>query len=259
MLRKSYASKATHLLQSLTLGALILTAFALLASCVAAALGVLPWLTLPITFGETLFANAGMYLQIGVAMFVSSLLFFVPLNRRVMQLESTHRDFQISMDDVAQAFYICHTADRGGKFTISSEFDAVRERLIFMRDHPDLQSLEPEILEVAAQMGQRPQELADIYNDEKVQRAKTFLQQRQDELLSQETQIAKAMKVCRELKAWRETVEDEEKLGDTKSVQLDRELRETLDSLGYKIGRSLPQTNGKVVSLGMMGPLPEQA
>jgi len=30
------------------------------------------------------------------------------------------------------------------------EFDAVRERLAYLRDHPDLSRLEPEVLEVAA-------------------------------------------------------------------------------------------------------------
>ena len=257
-MHRSFSYKIVHLAQSVALVALVMTAIALVASCIAAAAGFVPWLHLPMVFGDTLVADAGMYAQIALATFVSSLLFFVPMNRRVMQLERTHRDFQISMDDIAQAFYICHTADRAGNFTMSSEFDAVRERMVYMRDHPDLQSLEPAILEVAAQMSQRSQDLANIYDDEKVQRAKTFLQQRQDELVTHQNQIAKAMQVCQDLKTWKDTVTDEENLSDTKAAQLDRQLRETLDSLGYKIGKALPQTNGKVVSLGM-GPLPEQA
>ena len=48
--------------------------------------------------------------------------------------------------------------------------------------HPDLGALEPEILELAAQMSRISQDLAETYSDEKVDRARTFLQQRQQEI-----------------------------------------------------------------------------
>jgi len=72
---------------------------------------------------------------------------------------------------------------------MSSEFDAVRERLAYLRDHPDLDSLEPQVLELAAQMSHQSRELSDIYNDEKVTRAKTFLKQRQEEAERQQDLI----------------------------------------------------------------------
>ena len=43
------------------------------------------------------------------------------------------------MEDIARAYHLCHTADRAGVFTLSSEFDSVRERLAYQRDHPDLE------------------------------------------------------------------------------------------------------------------------
>jgi len=109
MVRNSIFQKTLHLVQSLTLGGLLVTSVALIGTCIASAIGLIPWLHAPMTFGGTVIENAGMYGQIFVAVLVASLLFFVPLNKRVMQLERTHRDFQISMDDVAQAYYLCHT------------------------------------------------------------------------------------------------------------------------------------------------------
>ncbi len=99
------------------------------------------------------------------------LCFFLPSNARIMRLENSHRRFSIGMRDVAQAYHFAHAADREGIFQMSSEFDAVRECLAYLRDHPDLESLEPALLEAAAQMSHISRELADVYADEKVARA----------------------------------------------------------------------------------------
>lgn len=115
-----------------------------------------------------------MITQIVVTIILASLFFFIPSADRIMSLERSHRKFRLSMEDVARAYHVCHTADRSGVFTMSSEFDALRERLSYLRDHPDLDSLEPQFLVLAAQMSHQSRELADIYNDEKVDRAKTF-------------------------------------------------------------------------------------
>ena len=56
-----------------------------------------------------------------------------------------------------------------------------RERIDYLRQHPDLKLLEADILTLAAQMSQQSHRLAEIYNDERVTRAKDFLQQRQRE------------------------------------------------------------------------------
>ena len=105
--------------------------------------------------------NAGMYLQIGLTVLAVDLCFFLPSNRRIIQLENSHREYSIGMDDVSRAYGAVHAADRGDTFRISSEFDSVRERLAYLRDHPDLSSLEPAILEVAAQISHISKELAE--------------------------------------------------------------------------------------------------
>ena len=111
--------------------------------------------------------------------------------------------------------------------------DAVRERLAFLRDHPDLGHLEHDVMEVAAQMGEQARELADIYSDEKVARAKKFLAARQEDAERQQERIIEALHVCRELKRWSDQVELEESVVASQLAQLDDQLREILPELGY--------------------------
>ncbi|MDB9944324.1 hypothetical protein OAD19_04880 [Octadecabacter sp.] len=151
-----------------------------------------------------------MVTQILATIILSPLFFFMPSAGRIMSLERSHRNFQLSMEDVARADHLCHTADRAGVFTMSSEFDAVRERLAYLRDHPDLDSLEPSVLELAAQMSHQSRELSDIYSDEKVVRAKTFLKQRQEEAERQQTLIVEAHHSLRDIRKWSQQVELEE-------------------------------------------------
>ncbi|SLN11443.1 hypothetical protein ROG8370_00218 [Roseovarius gaetbuli] len=56
--------------------------------------------------------------------------FCLPANYRIMALENSHRRISPGMQDVARA----HAADRTGVFQLSSEFDAERERLAYLRD-----------------------------------------------------------------------------------------------------------------------------
>ncbi len=250
--------RAVHAMQKISLGAIMLIAVGLVGTALAAAVGVMPWLDLTVQWGGAQVANAGMYLQIFAAALVSSMVFFLPSNRRIMQLERSHRDFQIGMDDIVQAYHICHTADRADTFTLSSEFDAVRERLVMMRNHPDLQQLEPGILEVAAQMSQQSRQLAEVYSEEKVQRARDFLRQRQEELVTYQADIARAMEHCSELKTWRSTVEAEEELQAAKIEQLERDLGDILVPLGYIAPKLKLSTKRKVLPIDA-GPLPQQA
>ncbi|MFC2968339.1 hypothetical protein [Acidimangrovimonas pyrenivorans] len=71
----------------------------------------------------------------------------------------------------ARALARAHGGDREGVFALSSEFDSMRERLTHLRKHPDLSGLEPELLELAAQMSHLSRDLARVYSDEKVARA----------------------------------------------------------------------------------------
>ena len=203
----------------------------------ACALGYAPWLTSTATFGDLFVPLAGMYTQIVVTIILASLFFFMPSAGRIMSLERSHRDFKVSMEDVAHAYHVCHTADRSGVFTMSSEFDAVRERLSYLRDHPDLDSLEPAVLELAAQMSRQSRELADIYNDEKVARARTFLSQRQAEAERQQTLIVEAHHAVRDIRKWSQQVELEESVVASQLSQLEEQLEATLPALGYQLGK----------------------
>lgn len=204
---------------------------------VMSSLGLAPWLTFSATFGEFAYPQAGMITQIVVTIILGSLFFFMPSARRILSLERSHRNFQMTMQDVARAYHVCHTADRAGVFTLSSEFDAVRERLSYLREHPDLDALEPAVMEVAAQMSQQSRELADIYSDEKVTRAKTFLRQRQEEAERQQSLIVEAHHNLRDIRKWSQQVELEESVVASQLSQLHEQLEATLPQLGYTLGR----------------------
>ncbi len=235
---------------------LILTlALTALGYTVAAALGMAPWLSLAMTFGNVTYATAGIAVQIAGTLIMVSLLFFVPANARVMALERSHRDFQISMQDVARAFHACHSADRSGVFTLSSEFDAVRERLAYLRDHPDLGGLETEILTLAAQMSRQARHLADVYSDDKVMRAKEFLRQRQKEAEDQQQRIIEALHACRDIHKWAQQVELEESIVASQLAHLDEQLQAALPALGYSFEQEDRETN--VVTLPKAKPAAE--
>lgn len=222
------------LIQRLALAVFAVAALALLAASVMAALGQWSWISLSLQYQGAPVANAGMYVQIGLTVLAVAICFFLPSNARVMRLENSHRQFSIGMNDVAQAYAAVHAADRAATFKLSSEFDAVRERLAYLRDHPDLSTLEPTLLEVAAQMSHISKELATVYSDDKIKRARDFLQQRQQEVELFNTRLDQAKGITTELKQWLHEVELEESVA---AAQLDRlrgEMREILPELGIE-------------------------
>ena len=221
-------------------GAAVMFIYALLCMFGAAA-----WLSMPMTFGDVTLMNFGNYVQIGTTALMVSAALMIPTNMRLNALERSHRSFQIGMDDLARAYHLCHTADRAGVFTLSSEFDAVRERLAYLRDHPDLRQLESEVIEVAAQMSQQSRHLADIYYDEKIARAKLLLTQRQEEAEAQQDLIVEALHTTQELRKWAQQVDLEESVVASQLDQLDEKLRAILPDLGYQFDK--PEDN--VVSL----------
>ena len=79
---------------------------------------------------------------------------------------------------------------------------------------------------------------ADIYNDEKVARAKTFLQQRQQEAERQQTLIVEAHHALRDIRKWSQQVELEESVVASQLSQLQEQLDATLPALGYTLGKA---------------------
>ncbi len=191
-----------------------------------AAAGVLPWMELPVRFGSFEPAFAGAAFQVGLTVILLLLCAFLPSAIRVMRLEATHREFALRMEDVARAYWVAHAADRTGVFKLQREYDAVRERLRFLRKHPDLEDLDHDLLEVAAQMGNESRELAQIYSDERVARAKEHLSIRQHEAELLSHRIAKAHAATAELRRMMEAVQMDEAMVRSRIARLREELAE---------------------------------
>ncbi|RBW57734.1 DNA repair protein [Ruegeria sp. A3M17] len=226
----------------------------LVGACLLSALGVLPWLSMQAGFGNDPAMDAGMYIQIGLTVLILMLAFYLPANARMMALETSHRKFSLNMYDVAQAYQLAHSADRGETFLLSSEFDAVKERMAFLRHHPDLQSLEPEILELAAQMSHISQELAETYGDARVSRARTFLQQRQEEIETFQKRIEEAQVIQHELRQWTHDIEMEESIAKSQLARLRDELFELLPELSAQLQSPVDDRDPKKSSVIAMSP-----
>ena len=223
-----------YLMQRLALAVFALSAVALLVSSIMAAFGQWAWISISLQYQGLPVENAGMYLQLGLTVLAVGLCFFLPSNRRIMTLENSHRRFSIGMDDVSRAYAAVHAADRAETFRLSSEFDAVRERLAYLRDHPDLSTLEPSLLEVAAQMSHLSRELATVYSDEKISRARNFLKERQQEIALFNERLDQAKGITTDLKHWVHEVELEESVAVAQLERLRAEMQEILPELGLE-------------------------
>ena len=238
---------ASWLMQRLTFFLLIALALCALAYTAACAFGFATWIDLPLTVGETTYPTAGIVLQCAGTLLLLGLCFFLPSHKRITSLETSHRSFQIGMADVAQAYAIAHASDREGAFKLSGEFDAIRERLGFLRRHPDLAQLEPAILEAAAQMSHISAELAETYSDQKVERARTILKERQHEIAQFNERLEDAKVVATEIKGWLAQVELDESVARAQTNRLIDDLADVLPALGLEIA---PQhQDAEVISL----------
>ncbi|SDZ31527.1 hypothetical protein SAMN05444004_11061 [Jannaschia faecimaris] len=231
---------ATSLLQQLCTFVLFLVALVLAGLTGCALLGVLPWLELPVSVGGEDIVQAGMIAQIGMTVLILLLVGFLPANARMRRLELTNRDFHLSMNDVAQAYAMVHAADRDGTFQLSREFDMMRDRIEWMRNHPDLAGMEHDVLQVAAQMSVESREIAEVYSTEKVDRARSFLRQRQQEIEDYRQKISMAQATVQEIKRWMQAVSVEEGLAEKQLDRLQKDLAEVTDALNLT-GHYRPQ------------------
>ncbi|WP_245819021.1 DNA repair protein [Marivita hallyeonensis] len=202
-----------------------------LAYTIACAMGHAPWLEMTATFGGMIYPQAGPVVQIGVTALLLGICFFLPSNARIMALENSHRRFQIAMEDVARAYRLSHAADREGVFKMRSEFDSVRERIAYLRDHPDLAELEPSVLEVASQMSHVSKDLAKTYSDSSVNRARDFLIQRQQEIEDFNDRLDAAKATAAEMRVWVDKIELEESVAQAQLTRLNEELADILPEL----------------------------
>lgn len=235
--------------QGFVQGLVALTAVALVGATIAAAFGLLPWPTLSIFFGTYAVPQAGMWAQIAISVLFVILLIYLPANVRMSRLERSHRSFAIGMEDISRAYRIAHASDRAGVFALSNEFDSMRARLDHLRNHPDLRELEPELLQLAAQMSMQSRELARAYSDTKVERARTFLRQRQEDAHMLSERLTLARQICDELRRWMADLDAEERTNHQQIKRLEADLNEILPSLGYAFDLSLEPGEGNVVNL----------
>ncbi len=231
---------AIMLFQRLSVAIIVMLALGMVGLCAAAAFGLIPWLGLSLSFGDTPLPDGGMYLQLFFTGFCVVLAFYLPAHMRMMRLENSHRNFHVSMNDVTRAYRAAHEADRAQLFKTGSEFDEVRDRMAHLRAHPDLAALEPDILELAAQMSVEARDLARVYSDEKVERARSFLRQRQQEMEMFEDKLALARHSVDELKNWVLQLDTEEKIATEQMRALEADLRDLLPYLGYEIEADAP-------------------
>lgn len=214
---------------------------------VTAAIGLTPWLELPLRLGEWQPSHAGAALQLILLLVFVILSLYLPSVQRINALERSHRSFQIGMEDVARAYRIAHAADRSNVFSLAGEFESVRQRMELLRRHPDLDHLEPELLQLAAVMSFQSRELARVYTEEKVDRAKRFLRQRQEEADLMTDRLKLARTVCDELRGWLTDIESEERQNSLQFKRLEMDMKEILPLLGYDIDES--RAEGNVVTL----------
>jgi hypothetical protein len=203
--------------------------------------GWLPWLMLEVGLGETGGVEAGMAVQATLTALLVGLCFFLPASERVMRLEQSHRDFRVSMRDVARAYQAVHSADRDDAFELKSEFDSVRDRIMWLRNHAGLGDLEPEILELAAQMSHESRDLAELWSVERIERARSFLRERQEEAQRFQDRVEHAHASCREIRRWLEAVEGEEAAAHARGADLAAELADLMPRLGLELTERPPR------------------
>ena len=243
---------ALQILQSAASGLVLLLALALTGASLLAALGHLPWPDIALAFGGQPLPHAGIWAQLGLNAFLLLLCLFLPANARMARLERSHRSFAMGLEDVAHAYRIAHAADRAGVFALSGEFESLRARLAHLRNHPDLAHLEPELLQLAAQMSFQTRDLAHTYSDARVARAREFLKHRQEEAAALAERIALARHITDDLRRWLTDIESEERQAELQIKRLEADLRDILPQLGYAMEPDEPR-DATVVQLPKPG------
>lgn len=224
-------SRLSHFGQLIAMFVFTVSGVILLTATGLAFAGILPWLELDVSYYDQPLDRAGQAFQIGVTALVILLAVYVPMNRHVMMLEASHREFSIGMDDITQAYQAVHYADRRAMFEMEREFDSIRERFEYLRKHPDLPEIDAELLTIAAQMSHQSRELAKGFSEEKIARARESLLQRRRDAEELETRIQTANATSREL---RREIDDVEFAESSAASQL-RRLREDLTELEARI------------------------
>lgn len=87
------------------------------------------------------------------------------------------------------------------------------------------------MLELAEQMSHVSQELAQVYSDRNVNRARDFLTARQQEVETFNERLESAKQLVREVRPWMDTIEMEEAVARSQLDRLRDDLREILPEI----------------------------
>ena len=82
----SFTSRTLRLVQTASISIYALSALTLITFTIGCAIGFTQWLALPVKIGETLYADAGMWIQVGLTLALSSLVFMIPTDNRILNL-----------------------------------------------------------------------------------------------------------------------------------------------------------------------------
>ncbi len=237
-----------------------IAAFAVLSigALLGAVVGLWPWLGLPLTWGDAEVPHAGVWVQ-GVLAFIGAvLLACLPAHARIRAIELGRGRFDMTMEDIARAYQVAHARDRGQAFRLASEFDAIRERLTDLYRHPDLDRLEPELLELAAKMSFASRDLAEVYSDEKIDRARQFLRQRHEEIGRFHRRLDTARAAMADLQAYKQSVDDDEAIAARMLDQLRADLSELAPELFVPPTRSQLAARAMVTQMRRSMPSPSE-
>lgn len=219
--------------------------------CVAAVLdatGQLPWQRLTQPLDAYLERDGGIALQISISLFLILAALLLSTLTRLARLERAQKNSALSMPDIAAAYRLSHIADRTGAFALADEFDQMRLRMDHLRTHPDLQYLQADLLQIAAQMSMQTRDLARIYSDENVKGATDFLRQRQLDVQALSDQLTIARTTCDELLACSNTVDTDDAQIRQQIERLEQQLKDILPSLGFSPIAARPR-HSNVVTL----------
>ena len=239
--------RVQSILQALSMALVVALALALTLSFALSLAGLVPGLTATLTLSDGRALAAGPAIHGAAALIALLLVAYMPANWRMRALEASHRSFRMGQEDVIRAYRAAHAADRAGAFRLSSEYDAVRERLEHLANHPDLGHLEPGILELAAQMSRVSEDLARKYSDEAVGRARAFLAERQAEAERMQERIETALAASRDIRRWHDRVALDEDIAQSRLNALIEELDEVLPEIG--LAPTTPATRPDVIRL----------
>jgi hypothetical protein len=212
------------------------------------ATGQLPWKHLTDPIDSYIVKDNGIILQISICLFLVLAALLLSTLSRLARLERLQKTSALSLPDIATAYRLSHAADRKGAFALVGEFDQMRLRMDHLRNHPDLQDLQDDLLMIAAQMSMQTRDLARIYSDENVNGATDFLHQRQLDVQALSDQLTIARTTCDELRACTTTIDADDDQIRQHIEQLEHELKDILPSLGFSPIAARPR-HGNVVAL----------